>query len=152
MITQAAGRAGRGDFPGKVIVQTYNTDADAVKFAVAQDFKSFYNVEIAKREFLFFPPFSRLVKLIFTAKKKEKAVDAAERIVNSFKLEVMQNSEVRHEIFGPIPAAIENLRGEFQFVVLIKTANLEIVRGFLRFHSLHIAPNVQIDFDPLTTN
>ncbi|MBQ7705910.1 MAG: primosomal protein N' [Selenomonadaceae bacterium] len=152
LITQAAGRAGRGDFPGKVIVQTYNTDADAVKFAVAQDFKSFYNVEIVKREFLFFPPFSRLVKLIFTAKKKEKAVDAAERIVNSFKLEVMQNSEVRHEILGPIPAVIENLRGEFQFVVLIKTSDLEIVRGFLRFHNLHIAPNVQIDFDPLVTN
>ncbi len=152
LITQAAGRAGRGDLPGKVIVQTYNTDADAVKFAVAQDFKAFYNVEIVKREFLFFPPFSRLVKLIFADKKKEKALDAAERIVNSFKLEVVKNSEVRQEIFGPIPAVIENLRGEFRFAVLIKTSDLEIVRGFLRLHNLHISPNVQIDFDPLTTN
>ena len=151
MITQAAGRAGRGNFPGKVIVQTYNTEADAVKFACKQDFKSFYEVEILKREFLFFPPFSRLIKLIFTDKKKEKALDAAERIVNSFKLEVVKNAEVRHEIFGPIPAAIENLRGEFRFAVLIQTADLEIVRGFLRLHNLHIAPNVQIDFDPLTT-
>ncbi|MBQ7705909.1 MAG: hypothetical protein IJT73_10905 [Selenomonadaceae bacterium] len=49
-------------------------------------------------------------------------------------------------------AVIENLRGEFQFVVPVKTADLEIVRGFLRFHNLHIAPNVQIDFDPLATN
>ncbi len=152
LITQAAGRAGRGDLPGKVIVQTYNTDADAVKFACRQDFLSFYNVEILKRELLFFPPFCRLVKIIFTSNKKEKAVDAAERIVNSFNLEVVKNSEVRHEIWGPIPAMIENLRGEFRFVVLIKTSDLEIVRGFLRLHNLHTAPNVQIDFDPLTTN
>lgn len=152
LITQAAGRAGRGDLAGKVIVQTYNTDADAVKFACQQDFKSFYDAEIFKREFLFFPPFSRLVKLIFTSKNKEKIFDAAERIVNSFKLEVLANSKTRQEIFGPIPAAIENLRGEFRFVVLIKTADLEIVRGFLRLHNLHISPNVQIDFDPLTTN
>ena len=146
LITQAAG------LPGKVIVQTYNTDADAVKFACQQDFKSFYESEILKREILFFPPFCRLVKLIFTLKNKEKIFDYAERIVNSFKIEVMQNSDVRHEIFGPIPAMIENLRGEFRFVVLIKTLDLEIVRGFLRFHNLHIAPEVQIDIDPLTTD
>jgi len=59
---------------------------------------------------------------------------------------------VRHEIWGAIPAAIENLRGEFRFAVLIQTADLEIVRGFLRLHGLHIAPNVKIDFDPLTTD
>lgn len=152
LITQAAGRAGRGDFPGKVIVQTYNPDADAVKFACQQDFLSFYDAEIIKRELLFFPPFCRLVKLIFTAKTKEKAVDLAERIVNSFKLEVMKNSQVRHEILGPIPAVIENLRGDFRFVVLIKTLDLEIVRGFLRYHNLHAASNIQIDFDPSTTN
>ena len=152
LITQASGRAGRGNLPGKVIVQTYNTEADAIKFACAQDFKSFYEVEILKREFLFFPPFSRLVKLIFTENQQEKAVDSAERIVNSFKLEVIQDSEVRHEIFGPIPAAIENLSGVFRVAVLIQTEDLEIIRGFLRFHNLHIASNVQIDFDPLTTN
>lgn len=151
LITQAAGRAGRGDLPGKVIVQTYNTDADAVKFACAQDFNSFYEIEILKRQLLFFPPFCRLVKLIFISKNKDKAKDSAERIVNSFKIEVMQNSEVRQEIFGAIPATIENLRGEFRFVVLIKTSDLEIVRGFLRFHNLHISPEVQIDIDPLKT-
>ena len=101
---------------------------------------------------MFFPPYSRLVKLIFTAKNKAKAQDSAERIVNSFKIEVVQNSDTRQEIFGPIPAMIENLRGEYRFAVLIKTADLEIVRGFLRFHNLHTAPNVQIDFDPLKTD
>lgn len=152
LITQAAGRAGRGNLPGKVIVQTYNTDADAVKFACRQDFKSFYEVEILNREMLFFPPFCRLVKIIFTSKKKSQVKDFAERIVNSFKIEVAATSEIRQEIFGPIPAEIENLRGEFRFAVLIKTLDLEIVRGFLRFHNLDTADNVQIDFDPLTTS
>ena len=152
LITQAAGRAGRGNLPGKVIVQTYNPDADAVKFACQQDFKSFYEVEILKREMLFFPPFCRLVKIIFTSKNKAKIFDYAERIVNSFKMEVVPSSKVRQEILGPIPAMIENLRGEFRFVVLIKTLDLEIVRGFLRFHNLHISPKVQIDIDPLVTD
>ena len=152
LITQAAGRAGRGNLPGKVIVQTYNPDADAVKFACQQDFKSFYDVEILKREMLFFPPFCRLVKIIFTSKNKAKIFDYAERIVNSFKLEVIEISNVKQEIFGPIPATIENLRGEFRFAVLIKTLDLEIVRGFLRLHNLHISPNVQIDIDPLKTD
>ena len=152
LITQAAGRAGRGDLSGKVIVQTYNVDADAVKFACQQDFKSFYNSEISKRELLFYPPYSRLIKLIFASKNKFKAKDFAERVVNSFKLEVIKDSDIRQEILGPIPADIENLRGEFRFAVLIKTEALEIVRGFLRFHNLHISPEVQIDIDPIKTS
>lgn len=152
LITQAAGRAGRAEISGKVIVQAYNANAEAVQLACRQDFKTFFAQELPKRQFLSFPPYSRLVKLIFSSRDADKAKDAAEFAVNNFKLEVTAKSAVLQEIFGPIPAAIEKLRGEFRFAVLIKSLNLDEVRGFLRFHNLHKAPNVQIDFDPIMTS
>lgn len=152
LITQAAGRAGRADLPGKVVVQAYNTGADVIALACRQDYKTFAAQELPKRKLLFFPPFSRLVKLTFTSKDEERARESATIIVNSFKLEVPPNSAARQEIFGPIPAAVANLRGEFRFSVLIKSLDLDAVRGFLRFHNLHKSPEVQIDFDPTMTN
>lgn len=152
LITQAAGRAGRADLPGKVIVQAYNADADVIALACKQDFKTFAERELPRREFLFFPPFSRLVKLTFISKDEEHAREFAEVIVNSFRREVPPNSVARQEIFGPIPAAVANLRGEFRFSVLIKSLDLDTVRGFLRFHALHKSTEVQIDFDPTTTS
>lgn len=152
LITQAAGRAGRADLPGKVIVQAYNSGADVIALACRQDYKTFAERELPKREFLFFPPYSRLVKLTFASKNEERARNFAELTVNSFRQEVPPNSAARQEIFGPIPAAIANLRGVFRFSVLIKSLDLDAVRGFLRFHNLHKLPEVQIDFDPTMTN
>ena len=152
LITQASGRAGRADLPGKVIVQAYNSNADVLKLACQQDFKTFAARELPKRELLFFPPYSRLVKLIFTSKDEAAAREFAERIVNSFKVEVLPSAVARQEIFGPIAASVANLRGDFRFSVLIKSLDLDLVRGFLRFHNLHKAPDVEIDFDPTFTN
>ena len=152
LITQAAGRAGRANFPGKVIVQTYNTNADAIIFGCRQDYKSFYEREILHREEFFFPPFSRLVKILFMSKKAEVAKIFAEEVVEAFKISAKKNSSARQEIFGPIPAMIENLKGVYRFSVLIKSGDLNFVRKFLRENNLHTMAEIQIDIDPLTTN
>lgn len=152
LITQAAGRAGRADLPGKVIVQAYNVDAPAVRFGCAQDYEKFLASELPQREEFFFPPFCRLVKLIVTAAKQDKAKALGKEIVAAFKEDVCKKNIGRQEIFGPIPAAIANLRGVFRFAILIKSTDLSIVRSFLRAHELHTRDNVQIDFDPLTTD
>lgn len=152
LITQAAGRAGRADLPGKVIVQAYNVDAPAVRFGCAQDYEKFYASELPQRKEIFFPPFCRLVKLIVTSTKADKAKTFGKEIVAAFKEDVCKKNIGRQEIFGPIPAAIANLRGVFRFSILIKSTDLSIVRNFLRKHDLHTRDNVQIDFDPLTTD
>ena len=151
LITQASGRAGRANFPGKVIVQSYNTNADAIIFGCRQDYENFYNHEILNREEFFFPPFSRLVKILFMSKKSAAAKIFAEEIVKEFN-KAKKNSPARQEVLGPIPAMIENLRGVYRFVVLIKSGDLNFVRKFLREMNLHKMPEVQIDFDPITTN
>lgn len=152
LITQAAGRAGRADLPGKVIVQAYNVDAPAIRFGCAQDYEKFCAVELPQRREVFFPPFCRLVKLIVMSTKEDKAKAFGKKIVAAFRSEVAKNSGARQEIFGPIRAAIANLRGVFRFSVIIKSQNLSVVRNFLLAHNLHKRNDVYIDIDPSTTD
>ena len=152
LITQAAGRAGRANLPGKVIVQAYNVDAAAIRHGCEQNYLKFCASELPQREEVFFPPFCRLVKLIFTGKDELKTKSRAKEIVKAFRAEVVQNSRTRQEIFGPIPAAIAHLREMFRFVVLIKSEDLSSVRNFLRAHDLHKRDDVQLDIDPTTTD
>ncbi len=152
LITQSAGRAGRADLPGKVIVQAYNVDAAAIRYGCEQDYEKFFANELPQREAVFFPPFCRLVKLIVTNKDEAKALAFAKEIRAAFRAEVAKKSVARQEIFGAIPAAIANLRGVYRFVLLIKSGDLSAVRNFLRAHDLHRREDVLIDIDPLTTD
>ena len=151
LITQTAGRAGRADEPGKVIVQAYNCEADAVIFGCRQDYKGFYESELPQRKALFFPPFSRLVKLLFMSEKEDEAKSEAKKIIATFKVE-MNSENSRQEILGPIPAMIANLRGVFRFAVLIKTEDLAAVKNFMFRHNLQRRNDIQIDIDPISTN
>ena len=152
LITQAAGRAGRANLPGKVIVQAYDPNASAIKFGCQQDYERFFVSELPQRRDVFFPPFCRLVKLIVMSTKEDKAKTFAKEIVKAFRAEVIEKSAEQQEIFGPIPAAIANLRGVFRFAVLIKSTDLSAVREFLRVHELHKRDDIIIDIDPLTTD
>mgnify|MGYP002624019247 CR=1 FL=1 len=152
LITQAAGRAGRADLPGKVIVQAYNVSAPAIKFGCEQDYEKFFASELPQREEIFFPPFCRLIKIIVASPKEDKAKIFAKEIVQMFKAEVVKNSAGRQEIFGPIKAAIANLRGVFRFSILIKSTDLSAVRKFLLEHELHKRTDILIDIDPSTTD
>lgn len=152
LITQAAGRAGRADLPGKVIVQAYNVNAAAIRYGCEQDYEKFCASELPQREEVFFPPFCRLVKLTFMNKDEAKAKAFAKEIRAAFRAEVANNSKARQDIFGAIPAAIANLRGVYRFVLLIKSNDLSAVRNFLKAHDLHKRDDVQIDIDPLTTD
>ncbi|MBO4780637.1 MAG: primosomal protein N', partial [Selenomonadaceae bacterium] len=152
LITQAAGRAGRADLSGKVIVQAYNVDAAAIRFGCEQDYEKFCANELPQRKAVFFPPYCRLVKLIVTGADELKTKTRAKEIVTAFRAEVSKNFSSRQEIFGPIAAAIACLRGMYRFAVVIKSADLSSVRNFLRDHNLHRRDDIQIDIDPSTTD
>ena len=151
LITQAAGRAGRSEVAGNVIVQAYNVEAPAVIFGCSQDYDAFCKDELPKRKIYFYPPYSRLIKILFMSAKAETAKSQGKIFVDEFKAEFKESS-ARHEILGPIPAAIENLRGTFRFAVLIKTNELDAVRNFLRKKNIHRNDSVVIDIDPVSTS
>ena len=149
LITQAAGRAGRASNAGRVIVQVYNPDHAAVYFGCRQDYESFVESELPKREELFYPPFSRLIKLLMVGKDEQSTKIRAQEIVDKFRAEFDGREDIRAEIMGPAAAMIARLRDEYRFVLLIKTNDLDRVRAFLRVHGLHQRDDVTIDIDPI---
>ena len=148
LITQTAGRAGRhSGARGEVIVQTYNPAHYAVHAAMRQDYEAFAEQELALRRELFYPPFSRLVKLLFHDPNRDRAWNEANTFAVSF-----QNTFAGRAgcmVIGPSPALIEKERGAYRFIVLIKTDALADVRVFLRNQGIHLRDDIAIDIDPV---
>ena len=144
LITQAAGRAGRANLRGRVVVQAYNPEAEAVQFGCRQDYEAFCRYELPLRKAQMFPPYSRLVKLIFSGKDEAQVQSFAQEVVKAFSEEL----KVEGETMGPAPALIAQYKNIYRFVVLIKSNELSAVRNFLRRHELHKRNDVTIDIDP----
>lgn len=149
LITQAAGRAGRSTGLGRVIVQAYNPDHAAIFYGCRQDYEGFFESELPKREELFYPPFSRLIKLLLTGKNEEKIKARALEIVEQFRAEFEGREGIRAEIMGPAAAMIARLKDVYRFVLLIKTNDLDRARAFLRANKLHQREDVTVDIDPI---
>ena len=151
LITQAAGRAGRHaiseNLRGKVVIQCYNTEHYAVTHAMKNDYEKFYNEEIPYREELLYPPFSRIVKLLFQGENEEKTKEEAQEFIEKFRAHFKEDK--KNTALGPSPAIISNLRGVYRFVVLIKAADLQSVRNFLREENINVRREVAIDIDPI---
>ncbi len=117
LLTQVAGRTGRGSDPGKVILQTYNPQHNAIRYAAKHDYLGFYKEEIADRETLAYPPFAHLVKLLYTDKiqsiGEEKAVALAKEI------EKLQNKNII-EVLGPSPSFLPKVAGKYRWQVTVK--------------------------------
>ena len=148
LITQTAGRAGRHGARGAVIVQTYNPEHYAVRTAMRQDYEAFYAHEIELRRELFYPPFSRLVKLLFRDPQRAHAWAAARNFVAAAQTAFAGRQGCA--VIGPSPALIERERGIYRFIVLIKTDALAEVQTFLREQGVHLRDDIAIDIDPVT--
>lgn len=147
LLTQAAGRAGRGSKPGKVVIQTYNPDHYAVAAGAVQDYPSFYNTEIIHRKELFYPPFSQIVKLTITANEETMARSQAEEI--SLQLKTSLVSEPYTEVIGPFNAATFKIKDIFRVNLIIKTVRLSAIRQQIKNLGLCERHNVYIDIEPI---
>lgn len=145
LITQAAGRAGRAQLKGKVIVQAYNPTHEAVIYGCKQDYDGFCDYEMPLRHESFFPPFSRLIKLIFIDKNESKAKQSAQEIINKIKTNL---NEQQTEVIGPTPALIARYKDIYRFIVIIKTIEIENVLNFLKENELNVRNDITIDIDP----
>lgn len=147
ILTQAAGRAGRGREKGHVIIQTYNPEHYAIQTGARQDYDAFYREELAYRKELFYPPYSQLIKLTFLDTVKEKATLRATEIADE--LERKTAHLARTEILGPFGAAIEKIRDHYRVNILIKTNCSKKVKDALRAMGLHRADDLILDVDPI---
>lgn len=126
LITQVAGRAGRADLPGRVIVQTYAPEHPSLRFARTHDYDGFFVQELADREALGYPPFRRLVHVVFSAETPEAAWAAAEAAGDR-----LRDTEDL-EVLGPAEAPIALIRGRYRVRILLKAEEVEIARRALQ--------------------
>jgi primosomal protein N' (replication factor Y) len=119
LLTQVAGRAGRGEDPGRVIIQTYSPQHYSVRCATRHDFQRFATMELRYRKKLGYPPFSRMVNVRFEGTDGERVRTTAQHFVDCLTARIAKNSK-GPTILGPAPAPIERIKGRERWQVLIK--------------------------------
>ena len=148
LLTQAAGRAGRGDIPGDVVIQTYKPDHYAIVHAAAQDYKAFYEEEIAYRDFLNYPPAGHMLSVLVTGKDEEETGKFTDQMCMALK------KYFDSTVIGPAPAFISKLNDIYRFVFYIKNSEydkLVEIKDYLEENLSRIKKKntlVFFDFDP----
>ena len=121
LITQVAGRAGRADKPGRVIVQTYEPDHYGIQLAARQDYRSFYRRESAFRKSALYPPFTQIMRIVYSGREEDavqKAAEADEREMNAW----LEAQGMRRDVvqMRALEAPIALLRGEHRWQLFLK--------------------------------
>lgn len=154
LLTQVAGRAGRGDNPGEVYFQTYNPDFFGLETAKQQDYKSFYNTEIEAREDFDYPPFIQIIRVILSSKNQFRAERSAQEIAMRLN-DIVDKRQLTEPVavLGPNPCVIERLQEYYRFQILIKNKLGEKGRRFiLSFLAQIKLPDdikLTVDVDPI---
>src|SRR5712664_1034981 len=128
LITQVAGRAGRGDLPGRVLIQTYHPHHYALRHARAQDYRGFYDEEIRHRRNHGYPPFVALALLLVRHKDAARARATAQQLRQAL---VEANRDHACRVLGPAPAPFARLRGEHRVQLLIKSRSRKQMRAVI---------------------
>ena len=149
LLTQVAGRAGRGQSPGKVILQTYFQDHYAVRFAAHHDFAGFYDKELQFRAWMHYPPYSAIANVLIRSEKLDEALTWSGELGRWFE-------KTRHEgirVLGPAAAPITRLKREYRYHFILKSPSREKINTLLRAMLTEAAarkiprPQVIVDVD-----
>ena len=160
LLTQAAGRAGRGDEPGDVIIQTYNPEHYAVVTAKAQDYESFYEQEIMYRQFGFYPPVWNLLVVMCVSEKYDQLDFASEKLVKRLQMHMDTEDDLKGkkvQLVGPADASIAKINDIYRKVIYIKTKeyqDLVLLKDRLEYYMKDNRDfgqvSVQFDFNPMS--
>ncbi|MDR2755974.1 MAG: primosomal protein N' [Planctomycetaceae bacterium] len=153
LITQVAGRTGRGERGGRVIIQTFSPDHPAILAAARHDYRTFVTQELPMRKLLGYPPYTKMIRIVVRGENETKthefAIEFAERLKNSSSAKV----SVTFRILGPAPAPFAKLRGFYRFHIHLHAADGGYLRDWVRSVSAAMkTPNdIQwiIDVDPI---
>lgn len=143
LLCQVEGRAGRGIAAGRAVVQTFNPDYYAIKFAAMHDYIGYYRSELKYREQFGYPPFSSMVRLVYSNAKKEKCYNESERMYVLLQKELAIVGMPGIRIIGPTPAFISRLRGRYQMQIILLGDELQRLLEKINFPSGWI-----LDVDP----
>jgi primosomal protein N' (replication factor Y) len=151
LLTQAAGRAGRGSLPGIVLTQTINPDHYAIRFASAQNYAGFYEKELQFRRFMRYPPFAALANVLVRHGRQEEALRMSTELGH-----VLFPAPENMKVLGPAEAPVPRLKDEYRYQLLIKAGSRkrlnELLNEIRRFAAAQKwnATSLVIDVDPIS--
>ncbi len=151
LLTQAAGRAGRGDMRGRVVIQTLNPDHYAVRLAADQDYEAFYKKELEFRKWMRYPPFAVMANVLVRAAHQEDALRMATELGY-----LLTPAPQGLRVMGPAEAPVLRVKSEFRYQILLKASGRQILRdtlGRLREYAEANrwgATSLVIDVDPIS--
>ncbi|MDR2045143.1 MAG: primosomal protein N' [Clostridium sp.] len=171
LLTQAAGRAGRGRKPGEVVIQTYQPEHYALLHAARQDYDAFYNEEILYRELMSYPPISHMLAVQVFSKTEEDGLVLARRLAEKVRREAERGAQAARQeakaasqrraakerlwVLGPAAAVVSKVNDVFRFVFYVKNIRYEklvqvkdLLEGILKEWQPR-SESVQFDFDPM---
>ena len=159
LLTQAAGRAGRGDKRGEVVIQTYQPEHYSIVHAANQDYHGFYEEEIIYRDFMKYPPVAHMLAVLITSRDQEQGKELSEKMTGLVNEEYKQQeiNDQSLQVIGPAEAAISRINDLYRHVFYVKHADYQIlvqVKDMLELFCKEKElknQTVQYDFDPMNT-
>lgn len=151
LLTQVAGRAGRGDLPGIVLTQTINPDHYAVRMAATHDYQTFYEKELGFRRMMHYPPFTAMANLLVRSEKQEVALRLSTELGR-----LLTPAPEKTRVMGPAEAPVPRLMNEFRYQLLIKATSRKSLNELLvrardfALNNKWPATALVIDVDPMT--
>ncbi|HDQ72384.1 MAG TPA: primosomal protein N' [Chloroflexi bacterium] len=143
LLAQVAGRAGRSILGGRVIVQTYHPEHYAITSAAAHDYERFAARELAFRREHGYPPYRRLVKLVYADEQLSRARDQAQALAQTIRQEMARRGLDEDDLIGPVPPFFDRLRGRYRWQILLRVADpADLLREVV------IPPGWRVDVDP----
>ncbi|MDO5293799.1 MAG: primosomal protein N' [bacterium] len=158
LLAQAAGRAGRGEKPGEVVIQTYNPDHYSVVAAAKNDYKEFYDQEISYRNMVKYPPCSNILAVLLTSKKEQVVVQASKLLGGAVSTQFAYLNEETEvlKVIGPAKANLSKVNDVFRYVIHLKCEDYDLLKqvknymeGFVQYSEYFKYCSVQYDFNPM---
>ncbi len=156
LFTQLAGRAGRGEVPGRALIQTYEPEHYVFDYVIKHDYRGFYEKEIDLRKDLAYPPFAKLIRIVLSFRNKERGAKIIRNLssrVKNMPAPVKEGLAGRIEILGPAPAPMEKIRNLWRWHIILKGKNSRTLRHYaavITDKMKHIKElKIDVDIDPI---
>ncbi|GAB6100682.1 primosomal protein N' [Halanaerocella petrolearia] len=156
LLAQVAGRTGRGDKLGQVLIQSYTPEHYSIQQAKKHNYKGFYRQEIIFREEMCYPPFTHLINIIISDQEENKVIQVAQRLGECIAAQLQNIDNDTIELLGPTKAPLSKIKGKYRWQLLLKGPDLDKLRGINQqalteleeFEKLK-SVKISIDVDPL---
>ena len=152
LVTQVAGRTGRGDKGGRVLVQTFSPDHPAIAAAARHDYKAFTDGELPIRKMLSYPPFSTMLRFVIRGPSEQITQQFAQHMADALR-QSLEEHEAGARLLGPAPAPFAKLRGRYRFQIQLQGPDADLLRAATRAATAALSPPEEVqwivDVDPV---